>query len=68
MVTRQRFRPGARAGLTVTTWIMEDVSSEEVKQQLSAEERNLPIAVIWNHELLLQRVREGWRPEMEGST
>ena len=60
-------RAGARVGLTVKTWIIEDGSSEEVKHQLSPEERHLPIAAIWNHEFLLQRVREGWRPEMEGS-
>lgn len=61
-------RPGAIEGLTVKTWIIEDGSSQEVKQRLSLEERHLPIAAIWNHEFLLQRVREGWRPEMEGGT
>jgi len=37
-----------------------------VKSTLSEEERRLPIAAIWNHEFLVQRVSEGWRPEMEG--
>jgi hypothetical protein len=59
-------RPGARSGLTVKTWIIEDGSGESMKQQLSADELRLPIAVIWNHELLLERVRAGWRPETEG--
>ena len=59
-------RPGARSGRKVETWIIEDSSHETVKTRLSDEERALPIAVIWNHELLVQRVSEGWRPEMEG--
>jgi len=60
-------RPGARVGTTVKTWIVQDEHSESVKQKLSAEELRLPIAVIWNHELLLQRVCERWRPEAEGA-
>ncbi len=60
-------RPGARVGTEVRTWIIEDRSGEVVREKLSAEERRLPIAVIWNQELLAQRVAEGWRPEMEGS-
>ena len=63
--TRLR-RPGARTGTIVRSWIVEDGASESVKLQLSGEDLRLPIAVIWNHELLLQRVRDGWRPEMEG--
>ncbi len=58
-------RPGARVGLKIVTWILEDSCGEELKRQLSEEERHLPIAAIWNHELLIQRVVEGWRPEME---
>lgn len=56
-------RPGARSGRKIETWIIEDHSRETVKESLSDEERELPIAVIWNHELLVQRVSEGWRPE-----
>jgi hypothetical protein len=59
-------RPGARSGRRVETWIIEDDFGEIVKRQLSEEEQALPIAAIWNHELLIQRVAEGWRPEMEG--
>lgn len=66
-VPKKLRRPGARTGVTITTWIVEDGSSECVKQRLSAEELKLPIAAIWNHELLLKRVRDGWRPEMEGA-
>jgi hypothetical protein len=62
----KRFRrPGVRSGSKVETWVIEDASGEIVKRALSEEERRLPIAVIWNHELLEQRVAEGWRPEME---
>jgi len=63
--TRVR-RPGARLGTHVQTWIIEDGHGEEVKRYLSEEERKLPIAVIWNHEMLTRRVTEGWRPEREG--
>lgn len=63
--TRLR-RPGARLGSKVETWIIEDDSREEVKRQLMEDDLRIPLAVIWNHELLLQRVREGWRPENEG--
>ena len=59
-------RPGVRSGRKVETWIIEDGIREVVRQELSDEERSLPIAVIWNHELLIQRVTQGWRPEMEG--
>lgn len=63
----KRFRrPGARSGRSVETWIIEDDSSEVVRRQLTDAERTLPIATIWNHELLLQRVHEGWKPELEG--
>jgi hypothetical protein len=59
-------RPGARSASKVETWIIEDGSVEVVKRELSDAERKLPIAVIWNRDLLVQRVSEGWRPEMEG--
>jgi hypothetical protein len=60
-------RPGARVGREVRTWIIEEPSGEIVKHALSAEELRLPIAAIWNHEMLLQRVEEGWRPESVGN-
>jgi hypothetical protein len=60
-------RPGAmeRNG-TVITWIIEDGERERVTKTLSQEERALPIAAIWNHEMLRIRLREGWRPERSG--
>lgn len=59
-------RPGVRTGRTVETWIIEDESGETVKRTLGAQERLIPIAAIWNHELLVHRIAEGWRPEQEG--
>ena len=59
-------RPGARSGRLVDTWIIEDGTSETVKSKLSEDDLSLPIAVIWNHELLAQRVLEGWNPLHEG--
>jgi hypothetical protein len=49
----------------VVTWIVIDGNAELLRDKLNAEERRLPIAVIWNHELLVQRLAEGWRPEEE---
>jgi hypothetical protein len=59
-------RPGARSGLRVTTWIIENGTNETVKSKLSEDDLQLPIAVIWNHDLLIQRVLEGWDPRQEG--
>lgn len=59
-------RPGARSGCSVETWIIEDQSGESVTRTLTREERHIPIAAIWNHELLVQRIAEGWRPEKDG--
>jgi hypothetical protein len=65
-VPRRLRRPGARHGTKVETWIIEEDSREEMRRQLSEEDLRLPLAVIWNHEFLVQRVLEGWRPESEG--
>lgn len=59
-------RPGARSGLRVNTWIIENGSGETVTSKLSEDDLLLPVAVIWNHELLIQRVLEGWNPMYEG--
>jgi hypothetical protein len=63
--TRVR-RPGVREGRVVRTWIIEDESGERVTAVLSDQDLALPIAVIWNQALLVQRVTEGWKPEQEG--
>lgn len=59
-------RAGARSGRHVDTWIIETGSGDVVKAKLSDEELRLPIAAIWNHELLVQRIAEGWTPAQEG--
>jgi|SRR5450432_589274 hypothetical protein len=65
-IPRRMRRAGARAGRRVETWVLEDAAgADEVRRELSEEERHLSIAAIWNHELLLQRVTQGWRPETE---
>jgi hypothetical protein len=59
-------RPGVRSGRRIDTWIIENGTSETVKSKLSDDDLQLPIAVIWNHEMLTQRVLEGWNPLHEG--
>jgi hypothetical protein len=63
----RRFRRwGAMSGDRVTTWIISDDSGEIVKSVLSKKDLQLPILGIWNHEYLIERIAEGWRPEHEG--
>ena len=59
-------RRGAMVGGQVRTWIIEDSSGDTVKADLSAEDLHLPIASIWNHQFLVQRLSEGWHPVQEG--
>jgi len=58
-------RPVGRSVKDVRTWVIEEGIREEVKHDLSDEELRLPLGEIWNHEFLVQRVLEGWRPEIE---
>lgn len=59
-------RPGMRSGTKVETWIIEETfQKEKIVKTLSLEDMQLPVAVIWNHEMLFQRVSEGWRPEKD---
>ena len=53
---------------TVRSWLVCDGVSREPKDHLSIEERTLPIGEIINHELLLQRLREGWIPSRYDSS
>ena len=46
----------------VHRWTISDGTSRVVRTELSPEERELPVAVIINHEALLDRLREGWTP------
>lgn len=59
-------RAGARANDgKVLAWIIEEDGAERLTRNLSPRERALPIAAIWNHEMLRMRIVEGWRPEKE---
>ncbi|MCI0571579.1 MAG: hypothetical protein L0Y66_12555 [Myxococcaceae bacterium] len=59
-------RAGARAaGGRVLTWVISTGPEEVVRKELSETEARIPIAAIWNHELLQQRITQGWRPERE---
>lgn len=64
---RRLRRAGARgrAG-EIFSWIIEDDGQEVVRKELTEVERQLPIAAIWDHELLILRIAEGWSPEQEG--
>jgi hypothetical protein len=60
-------RAGARGpDGTVLTWIIEREGQEFVRENLTDSEKQLPIAAIWDHELLMLRVCEGWHPSKEG--
>ena len=63
----KRFRrPGAIVERRVKTWIVDGDAGDTVKSKLSDEDLHLPIASIWNHEYLIQRLAEGWNPLQEG--
>jgi hypothetical protein len=59
-------RPGVRSGRRIDTWIIENGTGETTKSSLTTQELQLPIAAIWNHELLVQRIAEGWKPALDG--
>lgn len=48
----------------IVSWrIADDTQEILVRRELTAEERRIPRAAIWNHEFLVQRLAEQWRPE-----
>jgi len=50
----------------VVSWRIVDGTKETlVRRELTAEERRIPRAAIWNHEYLVDRLAEQWRPEHE---
>jgi hypothetical protein len=53
---------------TVRSWLICDSVGHEPRDHLTVEERSLPIGQIINHELLLQRLREGWTPSKYDSS
>jgi hypothetical protein len=64
----KRFRrPGVTSSDgTVETWVIEGGWRDIVKQELSDEERRIPIAAVWNQEQLSERLAKGWTPETDG--
>ncbi len=56
-------RPGGRGQSGVENWVIETQESEIFKKELTPSERRLPIASIWNHEMLLSRIKQQWLPE-----
>ena len=59
-------RPGARSKQgAIQKWIIEDGSTEKLKTSLTRDEISIPLASIWNHEMLIHKVENGWRPENE---
>jgi hypothetical protein len=66
-VPRHLRRAGARARTgEILAWIVEKDGVDTLRKQLSEDEKLLPIAAIWNHEFLLERIVEGWTPKMVG--
>lgn len=48
----------------VTSWLITDGRDRTPKRdsELTDEEKGLPIASIWNHPLLIERIVSGWMP------
>ncbi len=63
MPTVFRRRGGIDRSGKVLNWLIEQGNEVISKDSLSLAERQLPIASVWNHELLLIRISQGWRPE-----
>jgi hypothetical protein len=63
--------PTFRAGIIdpktrkVSVWWLWDGENEWKIGNLSPEQRKLPIREVWNDTLLVQRIEEGWRPEID---
>jgi hypothetical protein len=49
----------------VTAWLICDGAKEVLRTELTADEKRLFIAAIWNHEFLVERLVAEWRPEQE---
>lgn len=55
-------RRGAIIGMEIKTWFIEENGKDRIVRELSPEEASLPMASIWNHEYLLEKISEGWTP------
>jgi len=49
----------------VSVWWLWDGEAEWKIGNLNPEQRKLPIREIWNDAMLVQRIEEGWRPEID---
>lgn len=49
----------------VLTWIIGGDGGDYVREELNPEEKKLPIAEIWNHEMLIHQLAAKWSPEQE---
>lgn len=59
----ERFKRALRrSGRRVESWVIEGAGREVIKTSLSDDEVDLPIVAIWNHEMLIHRIVEGWTP------
>jgi hypothetical protein len=50
----------------VNSWVIEGGWREIVKDDLSVEDRQLPIAKVWDHALLSAQISSGWTPATDG--
>jgi hypothetical protein len=62
--TKRRNVVNVDAHGAVTSWLITDgtVRVPRRDSELSSEERNLPIANIWNHKFLVESIGRGWTP------
>lgn len=63
MPTIFRRRGGIDRSGKVLNWLIEQENVTISRDSLTPAERQLPIASVWNHELLLIRISQGWKPE-----
>jgi hypothetical protein len=63
MPTVFRRRGGINREGKVLNWFIDDEHGTTSTEVLTDAQRLLPIASVWNHELVLMRMAEGWRPE-----
>jgi hypothetical protein len=63
----KRFRrPKAELDGAVESWVIEGGWRDVVRQNLTDEERKLPIAGVWSHEFLRTQLAKGWTPQTDG--
>jgi hypothetical protein len=62
---RMRRRGAISRDGRVLAWLIVEGDHEVLRHELSDEEKRLPIASIWNHAYLVDRLAEEWSPEMD---